>query len=316
MTKAEKTGEREVTFTFDAPGNRELPQIVGQLPVLPKHWWEGTDSERQQARHHRDDARAAARLRPLPRSRNSRPAAASSTSGSKDYWGKDSMSASARNNFDEIRYEYFRDSTVALEAFKADQVDWRIENSAKDWATAYDFPAVREKTRGARGIPDPQSRRHAGFRLQHRGATSSRIRAFAAPSTIAFDFEEMNKQIFFGQYKRIDSYFEGTELASIRRCRRARNWKSSRRVQRQGAGRSCSPSRTPIRSGGDQQALRDNLREALRLFARGRLRDQGHQAGQCQDRRAVHASSFWSTSRPASAVSCSTSRRWNASASP
>ena len=52
VTKAEKTGEREVTFTFDQPGNRELPQIVGQLTVLPKHWWEGTGPNGQQARHH------------------------------------------------------------------------------------------------------------------------------------------------------------------------------------------------------------------------------------------------------------------------
>ena len=66
VTKAEKTGEREITFTFDGPGNRELPQIVGQFNVLPKHWWEGTDASGQEARRHRDDARAAARKRRLP----------------------------------------------------------------------------------------------------------------------------------------------------------------------------------------------------------------------------------------------------------
>ena len=65
VTKAEKTGEREMTFTFDGPGNRELPQIVGQLTVLPKHWWEGTDRSGKQARRRRDHARAAARLRRL-----------------------------------------------------------------------------------------------------------------------------------------------------------------------------------------------------------------------------------------------------------
>ena len=66
VTKAEITGEREVTFTFDAPGNRELPHIMGQLEVMPKHWWEGKDAQRPAARHRQDDARAAARLRPLP----------------------------------------------------------------------------------------------------------------------------------------------------------------------------------------------------------------------------------------------------------
>ena len=72
-----------------------------------------------------------------------------------------------RDNFDELRFEYFRDSTVAIEAFKADAIDWRTENSAKNWATAYDFPAVRDKRVRAGGIPDPQFRRHAGVRVQH-----------------------------------------------------------------------------------------------------------------------------------------------------
>ena len=74
----------------------------------------------------------------------------------KDYWGKDLNVNIGRDNFDELRYEYFRDSTVALEAFKADQVDWRTENSAKNWATAYDFPAVQGQARAARGISDQQ----------------------------------------------------------------------------------------------------------------------------------------------------------------
>ena len=74
MTKAEKTGEREVTFTFDQPGNRELPQIVGQLTVLPKHWWEGTGPNGQKRDITPDHAGAAARLRPLPAQELRRPA--------------------------------------------------------------------------------------------------------------------------------------------------------------------------------------------------------------------------------------------------
>ena len=66
VTKAEKTGEREITFTFDGPGNRELPQIVGQLNVLPKHWWEGTDKTGNRRDVAADHARAAARFRRLP----------------------------------------------------------------------------------------------------------------------------------------------------------------------------------------------------------------------------------------------------------
>ena len=141
VIKAEKTGEREITFTFDGPGNRELPQIVGQLNVLPKHWWEGTDV-RQQARHRRDHAGAAARLRRLPdqeiRRRPHRRLRAR-----RRLLGQGPHVNIGRDNFDELRFEYFRNSTMAIEAFKGDQIDWRTENSAKEWATAYDFPRSR-----------------------------------------------------------------------------------------------------------------------------------------------------------------------------
>ncbi len=104
-------------------------------------------------------------------------------------------------------------STVAIEAFKADQVDYRFENSAKNWATAYDFPAVKD----SRVLLEEFETRNSGimqafaFNIRREKFRDARLRrAF----NLAFDFEEMNKQIFFGQYKRINSYFEGTELAS------------------------------------------------------------------------------------------------------
>ena len=166
-TKAEKTGEREITFTFDGPGNRELPQIVGQLPVLPKHWWEGTDksgSKRDVTQTTLEPPLGSGALsdqgiRARPHHR--------STKKSTIIGARTSMSTSARDNFDELRYEYFRDSTVALEAFKGDQIDWRTENSAKNWATAYDFPGGARQARDPGGIPDPQFGRHAGLRLQY-----------------------------------------------------------------------------------------------------------------------------------------------------
>src|SRR6202162_1067240 len=141
VVKAEKSGEREITFTFDGPGNRELPQIVGQLSVLPKHWWEGTDKSGKK----RDVA--ATSLEPLLGIglccfKEFVPGRSIVYERVKDYWGKALPVNIGRNNFDEQRLEYFRDSTVALEAFKGDQLDWRIENVAKNWATAYDFPAV------------------------------------------------------------------------------------------------------------------------------------------------------------------------------
>jgi microcin C transport system substrate-binding protein len=212
VTKAEKTGERDITFTFDGPGNRELPQIVGQLYVLPKHWWEGSDSAGKKR-----DIGATTLEPPLGsgpyRVKEFVPGRTIVYERVKDYWAKDLNVNVGRDNFDELRFEYFRDSTVAIEAFKADHIDWRTENSAKNWATAYDFPAVKDK----RIILEEFPIRSTG--IMQAFVFNTRREKFKDPRVrrafnFAFDFEEMNKQIFFGQYKRIASYFEGTELAS------------------------------------------------------------------------------------------------------
>ena len=144
VVKAEKTGDRDITFTFDMPGNRELPQIVGELNVLPKHWFEGVDK----AGNKRNVANTT--LEPplgngAYRIKEFVPGRSIVYERVKDYWGKDLPVNIGRDNFDELRYEYYRDTLVALEAFKADHIDYRIENSAKNWATAYDFPAVNDK---------------------------------------------------------------------------------------------------------------------------------------------------------------------------
>jgi len=134
----------------------------------------------------------------------------------KDYWGKDLNVNIGRDNFDELRYEYIRDSIVAIEAFKADRADWRTENSAKNWATSYaigEFPAVRDKRVVLEEFPIRSSGGMQAFVLNTRREKFKDPRLRLAMN-YAFDFEEMNKQLFFGQYKRIASYFEGTELAS------------------------------------------------------------------------------------------------------
>jgi microcin C transport system substrate-binding protein len=212
VVKAEKTGERDVTFTFDSPGNRELPQIVGQLRVFPKHWWEGTDASGKKR-----DIGATTLEPPLgsgPYRIKEFVAGRSITyERVKDFWGKDINVAIGQNNFDELRFEYFRDSTVMLEAFKGDRVDWRVENIAKNWATAYDFPAVKDKRVVLEEFPITDVGIMQAFVFNTRRAkfTDPRLRrAF----NFAFDFDDMNKQLFFGRYHRITSYFDGTELAS------------------------------------------------------------------------------------------------------
>jgi microcin C transport system substrate-binding protein len=262
VVKAEKVGERDIKFTFDAPGNRELPQIVGQLTVLPKHWWEGTDSEGRKR-----DISATTLEKPLGcsayRIREFVPGRSISLERVKDYWGRDLNVNVGRNNFDELRYEYFRDSTVALEAFKGDQVDWRLENSAKNWATAYDFPAVTEKHVILEEFPNRSSGIMQAFALNVRRDKFKDLRVRRALN-FAFDFEEMNKQIFFNQYKRISSYFDGTELASS-------GLPQGRELEILETVRTDVPSEvftTPYTNpvGGSPEAVRDNLREALRLF--------------------------------------------------
>jgi microcin C transport system substrate-binding protein len=262
VVKAEKLGERDVKFTFDAPGNRELPQIVGQLAILPKHYWEGTTASGVKR-----DISATTQEPPLGcgayRIKDFVAGRTVVVERVKDYWGRDINVNVGRNNFDEIRYEYFRDSTVSLEAFKGDRVDWRTERSAKDWATAYDFPARRDNRVLLEEFPNISSGVMQGF------VFNTRREKFKDPKVrralnFALDFEEMNKQIFFGQYKRIASYFEGTELASAG-LPQGQELEILETVRAQVPAEVFTTAYTnPV--GGSPEAVRNNLREALRLL--------------------------------------------------
>jgi microcin C transport system substrate-binding protein len=262
VTKAEKSGERDIVFTFDSPGNRELPQIVGQLNVLPKHWWEGTDASGKKR-----DVAATTLEAPLGggayRIKEFTPGRTVAFERVKDYWGKDLNVNVGRDNFEELRYEYFRDSTVALEAFKADVVDWRTENSAKNWATAYDFPAIKDKRVLLEEFPVRSSGVMQGFAFNIRRDKFRDPRLRLAMNH-AFDFDEMNKQLFFGQYTRIASYFEGTELA-------ARGLPEGKELEILEPLRDKVPAEVFTKAftnptGGSPEATRNNLREALRLM--------------------------------------------------
>jgi microcin C transport system substrate-binding protein len=135
ITKAEQTGEHEVTFVFSQKGNRELPLITGQLPVLPKHWWTGNDAAGK-PRNIQETTLEVPLGSGVYSVANVKPGASVLLRRVADYWGKDLPVSIGQNNFEEIEYIYFRDANVALEAFKGDQFDWRIETSSKAWATA------------------------------------------------------------------------------------------------------------------------------------------------------------------------------------
>jgi microcin C transport system substrate-binding protein len=261
VVKAEKAGECDIKFTFDAAGNRELPTIVGELPVLPRHYWEGTDSQGRKR-----DISATTLEPPLGsgpyRIKEFVAGRSVVLERVKDYWGASLPVQVGLNNFDEMRFEFFRDNTVALEAFKADQADWIAENSAKQWATAYDFPAVAEKRVVKEEFPINDSGRMQGFafNLRRDQFKDARLRrAF----NYAFDFEEMNKQLFYGQYKRINSYFEGTELASsgLPQGQELQILETVR--DKVPAEVFTTPYQNPV--GGNPEAVRANLRESARL---------------------------------------------------
>jgi len=272
VAKAEKTGDREVTFTFDAPGNHELPQIVGQLTILPKHWWEGTDANGKQRNVGETTLEPPLGSGPY-RVKEFTAGRSIVYERVKDHWGQNLNVNIGQNNFDELHFDYFRDTTVALEAFKADTVDWRAENSAKNWATAYDFPAVADK----RVLLEEFPIRNVG--MMQAFALNIRREKFADPQVrlafnYAFDFEEMNKQIFYGQYHRITSYFDGTDLA-------ATGLPSGRELELLETVRDkvppevfTKPYSNPVN--GSPDAVRNNLREAVRLFkaAGYEVRDQ------------------------------------------
>jgi microcin C transport system substrate-binding protein len=272
VTKVEKTGDREITFTCDRPGSRDLPQIVGELTILPKKWWEGTDKEGKKR-----DVSSTTLEPPL----GSGPYRIKDFSAGrnivyervKDYWGSAVNVNVGRDNFDELRFDYFRDTSTALEAFRAETVDWRTENSAKNWATAYDFRAVNDKSVQLEEFPIRNLGVMQAFAFNTRRAKFQDPRVRLA-FNYAFDFEQMNKQIFFGQYKRIASYFEGTELA-------ATGLPTDRELEILETVRDKVPAEVfqkaysnPVN--GSLEAVRRNLREAVRLFqdAGYEVRDQ------------------------------------------
>ena len=263
VTKAEKTGEHEVTFHFDGAGNRELPQVVGQLTVLPKHWWDGADGEGKK-RSIGDTTlepplgSGPYRIKEFSTGRNI------TYERVRDYWGKNLNVNVGRDNFDNLRYEYFRDATIAIEAFKGDLVDWRTENSAKNWATAYDFSAVTEKRVILEEFPINSIglMQAFAFNLRRDKFKDPRVRlAF----NYAFDFEEMNKKIFFGQYTRTSSYFEGISELSGAGVPRGRELELLQSVRDKVPAEVFTTAfSNPVN--GSPSAVRNNLREALRLF--------------------------------------------------
>ncbi|MDR3474999.1 MAG: extracellular solute-binding protein [Devosia sp.] len=275
VTKAEVTAPDQVTFSFDVKNNRELPNILGQLLIVPQHWWEGKDASGKPR-----DISASTLEPPMGsgpykiKSFN----AGSSIVYERDphYWAQNEPTGIGENNFDELRYVYFRDLDVAFEGFKGDQFDWWDENRAKRWATAYDIPAVQQgrivkelypQTMAAEGVM-------VGFvpNLRLPKFKDERVREAL---NYAFDFEALSKTIFYGQYERVNSYFYGTPLASSGLPAGQELDILNSVKDKIPASVFTAPYTNPV--GGDQTKLRANLRQALDLLGQAGYTLNGNQ---------------------------------------
>ena len=203
ILEAKKISDKTVRFIFDKEGNRELPLIVGQLTILPKHYWQDKDFTK-------------ALLEPPV---GSGPYEIESFTANRnitykrrdDYWAKDLPVNKGQYNFEHVKFEMFRDTTVQFEAFKSGDYDYRVEFSAKNWAKGYDFPDVKNGLvlKELMTNQHPKPMQGLVFNLRKEKFKDINLRKAL---TMVFDFEWLNKNMFFGSYKRTQSFFEESEL--------------------------------------------------------------------------------------------------------
>ncbi|MBA4097500.1 MAG: hypothetical protein C0484_12130 [Rhodospirillum sp.] len=203
VAKVEKLGDLRVKFQFKHGGNRELPVIMGQLAILPKHWWETRNFENVLLepplgsgpyKVGKFDLGRFYTMERVP-----------------DYWGKDLPINIGTNNYGQIRTTFFQDPEIQLEAFKAGTLDLRSENSARRWATQYDFPAVKDGRVIKEKIPHANPVGIQGFIFNIRKPLFADGNVREA-MIYAFDFETFNKTLAYSQYTRTRSWFQNSEM--------------------------------------------------------------------------------------------------------
>ncbi len=244
-----------VRFNFGDTTNRELPLIIGQMPILPAHYW----ADREFGKN--------GLIPPV----GSGPYRIGDFEAGRsityelldDYWAKDLGVRKGRFNFERIRYDYYTDDTVALEAFKAGSFDFRLESSAKNWATAYTGPMFEDGSVIKEAIEHHRPSGMQGFVFNTRKSIFSDPRVREALA-YGFDFEWANKNLFFGQYTRTSSYFENSELASDG-LPEGRELEILNQYRDRLSDDVFTEEYAPPTTEG-QQGLRENLRTALQLL--------------------------------------------------
>jgi microcin C transport system substrate-binding protein len=194
-----------IRFDFKTDQNKELPLIIGQMPVLAKHYWEkvgfGTANLQIPVGNGPYIVESFDAGRSITYKRNP------------NYWGKDLAVNKGLYNFDRVIYEYYSDNTVALEAFKAGEYDFRVESTARNWANAYTGGLFDKGELIKKEVKHERPSGMQAFILNTRREQLASNKVREALS-YAFDFEWTNKNLFYSQYNRTDSYFENSELAS------------------------------------------------------------------------------------------------------
>lgn len=194
-----------VKFDFKSTTNKELPLILGEFPILPKHFWQNKDFANSSLEVPLGSGPYKVKKVDAGRSIVYERVA--------DYWAADLPVNRGIYNYDQVAIDYFRDDGVIIEALKAGQIDYRWENIAKSWATAYEVPAVKLGTLKKQLIDDKSPTGMAAIVLNLRKPPFDNMLVRQALN-YAFDFEWTNKNVFFDSYQRIDSYFSNSELAS------------------------------------------------------------------------------------------------------
>jgi microcin C transport system substrate-binding protein len=203
--RAVAEGPRTVRFFFDDPLNRELPFYAAGMPLFPKKYYAGRDFSKTSLEPPLGGGPY--RIESLDPGRRIVYARV------KNYWANDLPTRRGHFNFERVRYDVYRDETVALEAFKAHEYDEREEYIARNWATAYDFPAVRDgrvkKYEATHKIP--RGMQAFVFNLRHPKFQDRRVREAIG---MTMDFEWMNRTLFYGAYDRNNSFFQNTDFAA------------------------------------------------------------------------------------------------------
>ena len=207
VDKVEKIDDHTVKFVFKQAGNRELPLIVGDIPILPQHYWTAKGHDFSKTTLEAPLGDGPYRVKSIDAGRQI------VFERNKNWWAKDLPLNKGRYNFDTIVFDYYRDPGVAFQAFLSGNIDFRQENIAKNWAQGYDMPAVKDgkikREEIKHGLPSGMQ----GF------VYNTRREIFKDPKVrealaYAFDFEWSNKQFAFGSYVRNNSYFSNSDLSA------------------------------------------------------------------------------------------------------